>query len=332
MVKVINKYRGYTAATIKSRASIPNQADMTVVGDTVECVAINSTKIRNATLGSSNQLHASSIASNVNLWSGFGPVRRREVNGILVNDVVSPDEMGEFAGYNHNAPIPSFYNSAHLVKKYVASGGTATFTADIVIGEPKYIGGDITNHGNCLGICLTAWDGANLVGFGYSDTSLSNSQNSVSLSCDVPNCSLNKIYTFKIFLTDSETVFNQDGSNIICQIPGLDDYTAETEILLPSTYNLQAGSFTVSNPGLYGFSDAFNSVDVPGLEINIRLVSQLYGLIDNIIWYPNDYIDPPHDGWYPANYHTGTCMPTLNGGIPIPDYGYVLQILFNEPF
>jgi hypothetical protein len=56
MAKIITKYRGYTAAQLKSRASVPNAVDMTVVGNTVECVNINTTKIRNAIGASINSL------------------------------------------------------------------------------------------------------------------------------------------------------------------------------------------------------------------------------------------------------------------------------------
>jgi hypothetical protein len=43
---IISAYRGFTAAAIKAKANIPAQADMTVVGTTVDCKNISVSMVR----------------------------------------------------------------------------------------------------------------------------------------------------------------------------------------------------------------------------------------------------------------------------------------------
>ena len=81
MAKVLSAYRAFTAAQIKSRADVPNQADMTVVGTTVECVAITTTKIRNILASGLNLVKGNSIV----LMSMSGQVLGLQL-GLLFQD------------------------------------------------------------------------------------------------------------------------------------------------------------------------------------------------------------------------------------------------------
>lgn len=158
MAKVISAYRNYTAAEIKARADVPDQADMTVVSTTVECEKINTAKVRNAIVAGFNAWGAFGLSALVNKWSGFGPTVRSVSAGLLVNSVgVAPHGAGEFAGYNHAAAAPSFYTSPLGVTKSIIAGEAVHWEISIDIQEPKYSNEIVGYQSSVKGIAMSLW-------------------------------------------------------------------------------------------------------------------------------------------------------------------------------
>ena len=110
MPKIIHTYGGKTIAQIKSIADCPAQADMIIVGSTVECSNLNTTQIKNALGSSSTAVAVLCKSANVNKWSFYGPyVMSRDMNGEAINTLKTPYSLGCFAGYNHEALPPVYF-------------------------------------------------------------------------------------------------------------------------------------------------------------------------------------------------------------------------------
>jgi hypothetical protein len=326
MAKILNTYRNFSAAAILARAS--DTCDLAVVGVTVECTNVKMSKVKNVIGASTYNLADLCKHANINHWSGFGPTIRTEVGGVLVNsDPTNNYMMGSFAGYNHSALTPCFNNTAHLDDIWVNSGETAQFIADITIGEARYVDGDIFNHQSTVeGVCLTAWEGANLAGFGYSENTLRNSSDSVSLTCNIANCTIQKTYDFKIYLTDSETVFNQNGDDIIAQWSELPNYQATVKIKEATELTVYPDSFTVTGQafnnttGYCSFTDAYDNANSYS---NLHIYAQLF---DWTMTQVGTTIDI-YNAAYTAGTHLGANSAKPNGA-PIADYGYHYRIYF----
>jgi len=329
MEKTISIYRGYTAAELKSRASLPVQVDMTVDGDDVLCANINTTAVRGVIGASSNKLSELCSHAGVNVWSGFGPTVRTEVGGVLINSHPAPYALGDFMGYNHAAVVPAFSTGAHLYDIWAISGGTATFTADITIGEARFIGGDISNNSHCVGIALTVWDGLTLVGFGIED--LASYKDYVSLSADVVGVSSEKTYTCKIYLTSSLVAFSQSLEDAVCQITELADYTTTVKILSTSAINLSGAagwtlvgdSLNLSTSTFYLTSFYRAAGDAAGLVVRIRLLKQIDGTEEITEVWTGDYTGGDTENPSPGSW-------VVRSTTPIPSHGYIAYLEFLE--
>ena len=76
MGKIRTAFRQITAATLKSKASIPAQTDITVVGNTIDCVNISLTQVKNVIGALTFSVYDVCRHDNVNVWSQFGPTIR----------------------------------------------------------------------------------------------------------------------------------------------------------------------------------------------------------------------------------------------------------------
>jgi hypothetical protein len=103
--KSIISYGGFSASALKSRASVPDQSDMTVNGSNVDCINISIAKVHNAVQSSCLHLYGLCTSPRVNKWSAFGP-RQWELGSVLESVVRTPYSLADFAGYNHNAQPP----------------------------------------------------------------------------------------------------------------------------------------------------------------------------------------------------------------------------------
>lgn len=235
MTFILPKYRGYSAAMIKSRASIPDQADMVVNGDNVEYNLVNMTKIMNA-LGASTlkqtELHNH---PNVNLWSGFGPVTRTVSNYVLINCIKNPYGKNEFAGYNHNAVAPGWLNSSPDTSDlWVNNGATAEISVDVKVGEVKWH--EVAN--GIVGVVFALYDGSSLVAYAFRNFNDSSVQDDVTSLIASFTTHVEKTYTGKIWLVDSTDFGPEgfDGSQIVCRLPNTNDFQRTVKIKYASSW------------------------------------------------------------------------------------------------
>ena len=108
MGKILFTYGGFTAAQLKSRASIPYQGDIAAGVNYIDCSSIDiPTEIRDTIGEGSNDLGTIYLSAKVNQWSNFSPREWYISGGQFLNRVKAlPYDMANFCGYNHNATPP----------------------------------------------------------------------------------------------------------------------------------------------------------------------------------------------------------------------------------
>lgn len=239
MAKVRSTYRGYSAATLKSRATVPNAADITVVSSTIECVDITTAKIRNSVLSGVNTVRGNSTHANVNVWSAFGPTVRTAVAGLpltrklLTNTAPIDGEMGnDFAGYNHNATAPSFTVKGFDETDYIIPGEDVVFYCTADIGEILYT--DITGAGVVTHVAFSVWDGTTYIDSRVKAisamTNLADFNTNAADRITVENITVSTVYTCKIEML-SEPAYDYTGANTVCQVPGLEDWDVTVTVM-----------------------------------------------------------------------------------------------------
>lgn len=338
--KVINAYRGYAASTIKSRASVPNQADMAVVGTTVECNNITTVKIGTAIGSSSRAVGALCANALVNLWSGFAPVVRSVSSGYLVNALDSSpyNEGGDFAGYNHAAVTPGYADSNHLADTWVNINGNATFYASVVIGEPKYIDGEVSGIADVVGVALTIWDGSTLVGYDIFDLDSEGSGDEIDLSGSVNSVAANKQYTFKVYFVNSLSVFTI--SNALFQISQIANYSAWVKVKSVTGYIIAADDWEIDYDGVVGNDDINFNKTLGTVTFDASNTSSFDGITIQADLY--DQVNDSHEITYlhgtestPEAYTADDiieidAVDIYSGTLPIPNTGFILTISVEE--
>jgi hypothetical protein len=336
MAKVRNAYRAITAAAILARSS--NTCDMAVSGTTVSCTNVKMSKVKNVLGASTYSLVDLCTHNNINHWSGFGCTKRTVVSGFLQNsNMDSPYPLGNFACYNHDAPVPAYVGTGHTVTVRVYGvGATATKALSVTIGEPLYKGSDISNDESAVGVALTLWDGQTFLGFGITD--LDACTTGADLTAESQAISTTTTITGKIYLCNSLTVFDQNLSNVVCKLSGLTDFNFNAVVLVANYINVQNVGFmnssnTVITAGECTFSSYNGTLTFPamhkhtgevGLVIYARLYHQIAGLVEEQIVFSGDYVaDDTIAGQ--TIYFTNACEGDTP---PYADYGYQFQLVF----
>lgn len=256
MGKLITIYRSYTAAQLKARASVPNQADMGVNSTTVDCTNITTTKVRNALAAAVNSVAALCNHLNVNHWSGFGPTIRTitPVNLLPLDDkvIVNSDpqnggdgssKLGDFAGYNHSAVTPGWLTgglAAAMADLWFDNNTPFQRTYNVILGEVDY---NISGHPAALGVTVSIWTSADVL-VGWASVNLSNT-GSTNVAITV-NSSANQTQERTLYgrvhICDSYTNFASNGDNIICAVPNISKFTFATKIKLTTEWQFYCGS------------------------------------------------------------------------------------------
>ena len=138
MSKDILTYGGFTATQIKTRASIPADADMSISGSIISCNNINIGDIKALIGESTADLSVLCQSSLVNKWSGYSP-REWYVSGYSYLDrPKTPYMAGYFAGYHHSAPAP--YITDRTTDFTIAQGTAIAYVnASILLGEIDWL-------------------------------------------------------------------------------------------------------------------------------------------------------------------------------------------------
>ena len=338
MAKVISAYRGYTAAAIKARATIPGAGDMSIVGTTVECSNITTAKIRNAIGAAINAVRGLSIHANVNRWSGFGPTARAfsgyGQDAILVNSVAAaPHGTGEFAGYNHSAITPGWNVDPHGNDYWINSGSQVEMPLDILVGEVNYVAG-----GKVLGVLTNSAD--NICGWGTSllddfgdGATLNVDTDPVYFAGGITVEQLNM--KLKVYINDGTAITEADDidPSILCRVPGTDDAIVNIKIKAASEWHYDATG-THAPPGDWvqsggeGMNWTTGVFDIGMLQSpsNFTLVKVIVYLYD---WEYN--LIGGGTLWEDVYYATDEIIGDLYlGMINIPAYGYHVVVIIEE--
>jgi hypothetical protein len=130
VVKSRSTYRGYSASELNTRAS--NTCNHSVNGSAIDCVLVDVyARVRNVLGASNGNVSELCKHNNVNKWSAFSPYLRSVTgsgqSGVIVHSKPTLCNIGDFAGYNHNAVAPSYYNANRITTLSVPSATGVTF-------------------------------------------------------------------------------------------------------------------------------------------------------------------------------------------------------------
>ena len=336
MPKVLNTYRAFTATDINSRMS--DTCDHSINGSTCECTNVKMSKVKNVLGATGYSLANLCTHANINHWSGFGCTKRTVTGGVLVNgNMDSPYSLGNWAGYNHNAPIPNFIGTGHLAPARIyGAGATVTKALTVTIGEPKFKGADISNDQSAVGIALALFDGSTFKGFGI--TNLDDCGLTADLTAESSAIYATTTLIGKIYLCNSLSTFNQNLSNVVCKLSELADFNFDAIVLIANYINVQNIGFmnssnTVITESQCSFSSYNGTLSYPalhkgsdeaGLVIKAQLIHQIAGLVEEQIIFSGDYTA---NDIIPAGtiYFTNSCE---GDGVPYSPYGFQFKLVF----
>ncbi len=341
MRKILSAYRTYTAQAIKDRASVPTPANMHIVGSTVECANINVYQVRDAIGISALDLHGQANSSNVNIWSCFGPVARSITGSgydkVLVNTVVTPDELFEFAGYNHNAPTPGWQSggqAAAEANNWVNSGSQATCNANINIGEIDWEGM------GAVGVAMLIFDvTGNIVGWGY--TALSGLGSNFTLAGTTTisgGIVLDKLDWYAMaFLVDQEILNPEDViSAVVCRVPNISTWEINLKVKQASTWYYDGDGQTIPSPWVQNgsagmnFTTGYFDIGMIACKQNkqIKIYARLFNWLDEVIG--TGYIVGSESSYYSYSAMEDITGNAYLGMVNIPSYGYRVVVYFEE--
>ena len=323
MGKILTAYRGYTATEIKAKADIPAQANMSISEPSLDCWDISLNACADLVGDATHSLKETCLKANK--WSGFSPSHISYLNSgtlsaTLRNELESPYSLGAFAGYNHDAAVPSLDH--YYFQSTVNQGSSATVDAYINIGEVRY-------PSPAAGLALTLWNGANLLGFGI--TSLSNLESTnCFVTAETGALNANTTVTAKVFIIDSTTEFVANGSNVLCKVPNVADGSQLIYALAATSFILEGidaadvsgEGYNLTN-GTVSWDSAIYAQAYIGLEVRARLTNWNNSVNENILMFSGDV--SANTTFYPDT------SPAQFTTVPIPAYGYYIRLEFNVP-
>jgi len=314
---IISAYRGFTAAAIKARADIPAQADMTVVETTVDCKNISVSMVRNILNSPSSGVNGVASDSNVNVWSGFGPTVRTAPAGVLINSAPGAGSLGSFAGYNHYATAPRWYNEAPSGDIWISSGTEATFDCTIYIGEVKW------EDLGIIGAVHAIYDGAVLVGWVGVDFDNDLIVDIVDLSLTLSNLTLSKTYTGKVWLVSHLVDWTE--SDNVCSVPNVGDYTRQVKVLPATTAILQAAEGWTASVGYNNSPDGtvyYTNLEGDATYDEVRVYASIWSYREGLMG--SEILIDTFAPWHHDDFASGSGQP--NGSFFIWASGYICTI------
>lgn len=251
MGKIRTAFRQITAATLKSKASIPAQTDITVVGNTIDCVNISLTQVKNVIGASTFSVYDVCRHDNVNVWSQFGPTIRIYTgvgtwSAALVNSKPTECKLADFAGYQHfTTSVPGYAFPENPKTVYVNSGSKATVLCDVNIG-----GFDYPDVGSNPGIAFVLFDSGGVIR-GWSVISLNNQTETAYLSLDtidVVSSSTSGWYA-GVYITTVDTILSPIDiqGHVKCRLPNAATFTVNIVVRQPRVV-IYAHTRTITPP------------------------------------------------------------------------------------
>jgi len=274
-------YRSYTRSDLKTRSSIPAQANITEVDDTVDyidCTDISLMAIKNLIGEPTFSTAAVCTDSGVNVWSAYGPtVRTVNGSGYLVNSaptVTDGYKLSYFAGYNDNATTPYFINKNSNTEDFFTAPTTNfIFRCRINIGELTY--DDIVSASTVTHVAFSVWDGGTWVDYaikpiGGNAHGQDNGKDILDFDTHaddrlvISTIDYSKTFTLKIWFLSSDA-WEPTGTNKVCQLTPLDDWTHPVYIMSANHFYMNA-PYEDGSTGSSTFTSGPWSVDTAGFD------------------------------------------------------------------
>ena len=318
MGKILTKYRGYTAEQIKARADIPRQSDMVVTGNNVSCTRLSISFIRKVINAAAYKVKALIGCSNINVWSGFGPTARTTANKELVNSVPEAGPLGSFAGYNKDAVAPGWTAPPAAEDVFVASGGSITFDAYLILGEVNWADMGV------IAIMLAVYAGATLVGYEAVNLEDEEVGNEIWISVTLQNQTIQREYTARVWLVNHLIDFTD--SDIVCRLPNTTDFTKTVKILAATTVVFDAPEGFTAEVGFNNYPNNgtvfYNNLEGLATWDEVRVYASIWGYREGAIG--SEILIDTFAPWHHDDFADGSGQP--NGEYFIGANGYICTI------
>lgn len=355
MGKTVAIYRGYTAQNLKDRAECPTAGNITVNANDINCSNISLSQVKGILGASTYSLYDLCRHNNVNKWSGFSPyikaISNAGMNGEITWTKPTVCKLGDFAGYNHGAITPSYYNSNRTTTESIASGASVTFYCDFYLGELI-----LTDLNNALGIAFTVWEGSTLKGShvralsSLKDNCLPGDSTGFSVSFTGPSGSGGYYvdYTCKLFLISSATTYSYNSNEIAKLFHNeLPQYTKRVRIQTPSsdvyhntpyTPSFVSGGWEITTGHINCMALTLNHTYATGLKVDAwveqyDLATNSWTRISSIINMRDPSRNTPYTSGEPIveyyNVHHWTYTNGTERTAPVPSYDYRLYINYD---
>ena len=213
MSKVLYIYGGFSAAQLKSRASIPSQADITVGSNYIDCSSVDiPSEIRDIIGEGSNDLGTIYCSAKVNKWSGFGPREWYVSAGVLLDRPRSnPYDMANFCGYNHNAITPYITNAASLSLASGLANQSYSFFVNLNLAEINWFAQLGLTH------CHVVVDGVIKASFATETDYIGNAEKVIEVTVTLPAAGVEQTYTIETWfgaVANKQGKLTQGGNTI----------------------------------------------------------------------------------------------------------------------
>jgi len=227
-----SEYRAYEATVLKSRAEIPEAANISVNASAIACKNIKATQLKSVLGTAGNKCSEFFSAAGLNVWSGFVGIRREvsAAGAVLRNERVTANRrLADFAGYDHGASAPEFVVGGTNEVEWANSITSVVFHCKVKISQAKFT--DIIGRENdAIGVAFSVWDGATLKGARVrafsAITDEADFDTDAAYRIDLLT-SVSTDYTQKIEIVDMDGIsaYDYTGDHLICQLSALPNWT-----------------------------------------------------------------------------------------------------------
>jgi hypothetical protein len=260
MAKRIQKYRGYTVAELINRTDIPSSSSNIVSGVSYMDVYNVTTQDIGSVIGvNSHQVHTLCTSNNINKWSAFSPYIRTVSgsgqSGIIQHSLptgTTGSLMGSFAGYNHFAVTPSYYNTDRTTTVSTTANAVVNISCDFTLGELTITDNDIQGIAEILGIAFCVFTGGTLVANQVRDIDSGKDEwragtgLGFQVTVSAPP-SGTQDYTCKLYFISSRTTYSLN-TNELCQVFSdvLPSYVKKIRVQTSSAVQTEDPVYTVT--------------------------------------------------------------------------------------
>lgn len=323
----------FTPSALKARADVPSQANISEGAGYIRCVNVSRDYVKNILGSATTSIIGICRHANVNRWSGFGPTVRSVSGGgsyaaALVNSLPTQCKLLDFAGYDHHAQTPGWWNLSNPKDVYVNAGTQAQIEITPIIGQVKWEDLGATH------LAVVLFDNNGVVQ-GFGQTALSGiGENAMITVTSTYAINTDKNNWYVVAYLMSQPIINPIDDlpwYIVCKVPNCNASTvrlyaiAQSYVKYGDTGTLQPPSPWVNNNGPLGWNRTTGYVTI-GYDLesannwaNVRV----YAVLTNYLGQTISTVDIFNGPYYALDSVYGS---VYLGMTNIPDYGYFCNV------